>query len=61
MCIRDRYNNRYSKDVLYKVYRNGFLIGMGFYDGVTTVSYTHLDVYKRQELDKGETNIEDEA
>lgn len=29
------YNNRYSKDVLYKVYRNGFLIGMGFYDGVT--------------------------
>lgn len=27
------YNNRY--DVLYKVYRNGFLIGMGFYDGVT--------------------------
>ena len=31
----DWYNNRYSKDVLYKVYRNGFLIGMGFYDGVT--------------------------
>lgn len=30
-----QYNNRYSKDVLYKVYRNGFLIGMGFYDGVT--------------------------
>lgn len=29
------YNNRYSKDVLYKVYRNGFLIGMGFYDRVT--------------------------
>lgn len=29
------YNNRYSKDILYKVYRNGFLIGMGFYDGVT--------------------------
>lgn len=29
------YNNRYSKDVLYKVYRNEFLIGMGFYDGVT--------------------------
>ena len=29
------YTNRYSKDVLYKVYRNGFLIGMGFYDGVT--------------------------
>lgn len=29
------YNNRYSKDVLYKVYRNGFLIGMGFYDGIT--------------------------
>ena len=29
------YNNKYSKDILYKVYRNGFLIGMGFYDGVT--------------------------
>lgn len=29
------YNNKYSKGILYKVYRNGFLIGMGFYDGVT--------------------------
>lgn len=29
------YNNKYSKDILYKVYRNGFLIGIGFYDGVT--------------------------
>lgn len=28
------YNNSYSNEILYRVYRGGFLIGMGFYDGV---------------------------
>jgi hypothetical protein len=27
-------NNKYKRDTLYKVYKGGYLIGLGFYNGV---------------------------
>ena len=53
MCIRDSLGPAYAKNnqlivnAYYTVVNNENVIPTGA-DSVTTVSYTHLDVYKRQ-------------
>ena len=57
MCIRDRFYKELSDWLLGKQNSQPELISTlkeigitGFRDGTETVSYTHLDVYKRQVL-----------
>ena len=53
MCIRDRgrdmFNVSISKYWLYKEKQKGPVLPCEFINSIKTVSYTHLDVYKRQE------------
>ena len=49
MCIRDRCGRYYGKDIVDMLEEIGFLTDKFLaVHCVNTVSYTHLDVYKRQ-------------
>ena len=49
MCIRDRLHSVRSGDVVYAT-SDVVMVGSGIALTLGTVSYTHLDVYKRQAI-----------
>ena len=57
MCIRDRYTSCCNTDkgiYYYTTYNNHQITAVNMFkenlDGAAPVSYTHLDVYKRQDV-----------